>query len=106
MKYRFENVLDCGYGCEYYDSIYNGHDTEEFEAENDEAAIKYAEQLQDECDNELISVLVNKKGLIDENEAMQSEEFSMAPSFEASLVRIDIDEDGDEVEIPRDEWDI
>lgn len=97
MKYRMTNIAstqDCGFNPKYalYYMAYTGYT---FEAGSDEDAIKVAEYFQEKADKLAIESGLNK----DDEEYMKN-----APSLPGALVRVELDEDGDEIEIPSWNW--
>ncbi len=93
MKYVFRKIAqtaDCGGNFREY-CQYEG---DEFDAPNDDIAEKTALKIQEKCDREWI----------ENGGDPDSREYECAPSLVDALCRVEIDEDGEEDEIPRMKW--
>lgn len=95
--YEFRDILDTGHGCELYYRHYNV-EGDRFLAESDEAAIKHAEEVQESLDKEFVEDYAVRNGMTVE-EVKQTQDYEYAPCLTSGLFRIDVDSDGEEIEI-------
>lgn len=95
--YEFRHILDTGHGCELYYRHYNV-EGDRFLAESDEAAIQHAEELQEALDKEFVEDYAARNDMTIE-EVKHTMDYEYAPCLTGGLYRIDIDSDGEEVEI-------
>lgn len=93
MKYRLTNIAQTA---ETYDPVtfrpYTNYEDKVFYARDDEQAYEKVSKWQESADKEAKLLGISDK------------DFELAPSLFEALVRVEIDRNGDEVEIHNSEW--